>query len=155
MPRSCLACSHPDREAIDAALVRGHPSVRDLEAKYGVSRSSLSRHSKTCIPGVMARAVEDREVALVEHGGDLLDQLASLRAEGRQILAEARTSNNSTAALRAINTLGRLLELTGKLEGRISDGTTVNVGVSGSDLDRIRIVILENLSDQSIRLLGA
>jgi hypothetical protein len=125
----------------------GHPSVRDLEAKYGVSKSALQRHRQGCIAEVMAKAAEARDVALVEHGGDLLEQLEGLREEGRQILAEARSTNNPAVALRAIGSLGRLLELTGKLEGRLNDSATVNVNVSGSDLDQIRVVILDALGD--------
>lgn len=40
---SCLVCRHREREAIDKALQDGR-SLRDIEAEFGVSRSSLSRH---------------------------------------------------------------------------------------------------------------
>lgn len=43
MSRPCVTCRHPERAAIEAALVRGD-SLRTVAAAYGVSRSGLSRH---------------------------------------------------------------------------------------------------------------
>lgn len=41
----CGVCKHPEREAIDKALQNGR-SLRDIEAEFGVSRSTLSRHKQ-------------------------------------------------------------------------------------------------------------
>ncbi len=43
MARACTICQHPDLYEINAALVEG-VSLRKLEERYGVKRSSLSRH---------------------------------------------------------------------------------------------------------------
>jgi hypothetical protein len=40
----CTVCVSPDRDAIDAALAHGTSTLRELEERYGVSRSALSRH---------------------------------------------------------------------------------------------------------------
>lgn len=42
---SCGICQHPEREAIDKALQSGR-SLRDIEAEFGTSKSSLSRHKQ-------------------------------------------------------------------------------------------------------------
>lgn len=45
---SCIVCDNPDLAKIDEELKAG-VSLRDLEAKHGVSRSSLSRHKANCL----------------------------------------------------------------------------------------------------------
>jgi hypothetical protein len=41
----CSGCTHDDRPLIDGALAEG-VTLRELEERYGLSRSSLSRHRK-------------------------------------------------------------------------------------------------------------
>lgn len=45
---SCIVCSHPEAEAINKQLKEGK-SLRDLEAEFSVSRSTLSRHKNRCL----------------------------------------------------------------------------------------------------------
>jgi len=60
MPRSCTICTHPDRTAIDEALVGG-VAFPALVAEYRVSKDSLSRHKANHLPAklVMAQAAEE------------------------------------------------------------------------------------------------
>lgn len=44
----CSICSHPDRTAIDEALISG-ASLREVEAQWGVSKSALHRHRTQCV----------------------------------------------------------------------------------------------------------
>lgn len=45
MPRKpCIVCDHPDRETIEAALRAGSPSLRVLEKRFGINKTSLHRH---------------------------------------------------------------------------------------------------------------
>ena len=43
MPRACSICTHPDREAIDAALT-GRDAFRNLAPRFGTSVTALHRH---------------------------------------------------------------------------------------------------------------
>ena len=43
VPRSCAACSHADRERIDAELLQG-VSFRTVAGRYGLSAPALHRH---------------------------------------------------------------------------------------------------------------
>lgn len=43
MARSCSVCEHPERQAIEAAL-RSGASVREVAARFGVSKTALWRH---------------------------------------------------------------------------------------------------------------
>jgi len=45
---ACLVCQHEKVEVINKALQDGRP-MRELEAEYGVSRSTLSRHKNRCL----------------------------------------------------------------------------------------------------------
>jgi hypothetical protein len=43
MPRTCLACSHAEREAIDKALAAGEP-LRTIAKRVSISHTALFRH---------------------------------------------------------------------------------------------------------------
>lgn len=55
--RSCIVCESPDCPAIDRALQDGR-SLRDIEAEYGISRSSLSRHKNNCLNAGAVRVLD-------------------------------------------------------------------------------------------------
>lgn len=70
MPRVCTICTHPEREAIDAAIVGGE-SYRSITERFSVSAGAIARHKTDHIPATLAQATEAQEIA---HAGDLLAQ---------------------------------------------------------------------------------
>jgi len=50
MAQACKICKHTDRQAIDAVLVEGWPSLRVIGSQYGVSKDSPLRHYRAHIP---------------------------------------------------------------------------------------------------------
>jgi hypothetical protein len=62
VPKRCAVCSHPELTSIDEALQQGR-SLRDIEAEFGASRSSLCRHKAhlPAAPGTMSQESQ-REV---------------------------------------------------------------------------------------------
>lgn len=46
----CTVCASPERDAIEAALAAGDGTLRELEERFGVSRSALSRHRAHSAP---------------------------------------------------------------------------------------------------------
>lgn len=58
MPRRCAVCTHPQREEIDAALVRGD-SIRGIAPVYAISRFALGRHKRNHLPETLAQALEE------------------------------------------------------------------------------------------------
>lgn len=44
MPRTCTVCSHPERQAIDKALVAVANPYRDIARHYALSKDALLRH---------------------------------------------------------------------------------------------------------------
>lgn len=123
MPRTCTICNHPQRDAIDLALLAGE-AYRHIASRFDTSTASLQRH-KDHLPGQLAKAHEAAEVVKAD---TLLDRLKELNTETRQILRETRESGNHDLALKAIARVEKQLELEGKLLGELQpEGTTINV----------------------------
>ena len=74
MPRRCAICTHPDKEAIDEALVEG-TALSALAALYRVSDDSLGRHKANHLPAKLVMAQAAEEVAQTD---DLLSQVQDL-----------------------------------------------------------------------------
>jgi hypothetical protein len=62
MPPMCSACRHPKRREIDRLLIDG-ATVRDVGARYGLSKTAVDRHRNRCI----ARAVVKAEIVKAEN----------------------------------------------------------------------------------------
>lgn len=137
MPRSCNVCSHPDREAIDEALVGGI-AFPALVAKYRVSKDSLSRHKANHLPAKLVMAQAAVEVAEAD---DLLDQVRSLQARTLAILEAAEGSSQHRTALAAIREARSNLELLAKLLGELDERPQINMLVSAEWLE-LRAVIV-------------
>jgi DNA-directed RNA polymerase specialized sigma24 family protein len=58
---SCFTCSHPERQAIDEAVLRGE-SYREIGERYGISKSAVSAHGKRHV------ARDDERAALISLG---------------------------------------------------------------------------------------
>lgn len=71
MPRACTICAHPEREAVEAAMVNGE-SFRDIARRFRVGKDAAARHKADHLPEhlVKAREVEDAAKAL-----DVMDEL--------------------------------------------------------------------------------
>ena len=75
MPRTCTVCAHPERKAIDKALVSGEP-VAALASRYvSVHKMALYRHKDEHVPARLAKAQAAAEVADAD---SLLDQVRGL-----------------------------------------------------------------------------
>ena len=123
MPRKCTVCAHPEREAIDAALVAGD-SYRRIAAQFALSATSLRRHKKNHLPEALARAQDAHEVAQAD---DLLAQVRELQERALAILTKAERSGELRVALTAIREARGCIELLGKLAGELQQEGTVNI----------------------------
>ncbi len=76
MPRSCTICQHPQREALDRALVGG-AALSETAALFRVSSDAVSRHKANHLPAklVLAQEAEDVREAL-----DVVKQLKAINA---------------------------------------------------------------------------
>jgi hypothetical protein len=153
VPRSCTICTHPDREAIDEALVGG-VAFPALVAEYRVSKDALSRHKANHLPAklVMAQAAEE-----VAQADDLLDQVRDLQARTLAILEAAESTRQHRTALSAIREARSNLELLAKLLGELDERPVVNLNVSPEWLELRAVIVgaLEPYSDARGAVLSA
>ena len=142
--RPCKVCRHPERDAIDRALVAG-ADVASVSRNFAVSDDALTRHRDNHIPtpemqaGAVARAAAD-----ADHGGSLLSQVAGLRTDALRLLGKAEAAGDLRTALAGIREARECIETLAKLTGQIDAGTTVNVSVEAQILP-VQVAILAAL----------
>ncbi len=137
MPRSCTICEHPEREAIDRALV-GDSSNLSVSSLFGVSESAVRRHKTNHLPARLAMAQAAEEVAQAD---DLLGQMQDLQTRTIAILEAAESTNQHRTALSAIREARSNLELLAKLLGELDGRPVVNLSLSAEWLE-MRTAIL-------------
>ena len=138
MPRSCTICAHPERDAIDEALVRGE-STGKLAGRYRtIEERALRRHRANHLPTklVMAQAAEE-----VAQADSLLDQVRDLQDKALGILDAAEKGGELRTALSAIREARGNLELLAKLLGELDERPVVNLTVSPEWLE-LRVLIV-------------
>lgn len=139
MPRTCTVCSHPEREAIDRALLSGEANRR-IAAHHAVSEQAVRRHKADHLPAALAKAHEAEEVSRAD---DLLGQVRDLQARALSILEKAEAAGELRTALGAIREARGNLELLAKLLGEL-DERPVNVLISPEWVE-LRAVIVTAL----------
>ena len=140
MPRACTICTHPDREAIDEALVQGTPNRR-IASHRDVSERAVRNHKANHLPETLVKANDAEEVAQAD---DLLAQVRDLQAKALGILNKAEEAGELRTALGAIREARGNLELLAKLLGELDERPQVNVLISPEWLE-LRAVIVTAL----------
>lgn len=110
MPRTCLACRHAEREAIDRDLLAGVPK-RSIAARYGLSEGSAQRHRAHVAAPVLA----EWSASQAEVYAGLADYTAALERDARRIAAKAREKGNARLELQAIAASRAHVDLVAKL----------------------------------------
>jgi hypothetical protein len=141
MPRVCAVCDHPERTAIDQALVRGE-SVSRNSALFRVSTDSLERHKANHLPKAVVKAQEVREVA---KGDDLLREVRILRSKAYSLLLKAEEKGDLRTALGGIREARGCLELLAKLLGELDERPQINVLIASTEWTSVRGLILKAL----------
>lgn len=138
MSRICTVCTHPDRRAIDEALILDNASLRDAARQFGLSKDSLARH-KGHIAASLTKAKRAKEEAETD---SLLEDLRAHRARLEELyqtvqdlLQQSLQSKDIRTALRSVKSaleiLGEArshLELQGKLTGEFNREQGTNSG---------------------------
>lgn len=141
MPRVCTVCQHPQREAIDRALVAGG-TLKKMAALYSVSEYALARHRDNHLPEALAQAQEAAEIA---HGDDLLEQVEQLLRWAKSITVQTGNAKDHKTALSGIRTALACVELSAELTGKLAREGTVNVLVLPQWIE-VRAVLVSALA---------
>lgn len=142
MPRVCTICTHPERAAINAALVAGTP-LRNIAERHGVSATALHRHKEEHVPATLVKAHEAEDV---RQALDIVAQLKAINGAALTVLGEARRSGNGELALKAIDRIQRQIELQAKLLGELDERPQVNVLVAAPEWLAVRGAIFTALT---------
>jgi hypothetical protein len=124
MPRTCLACASPEREAIEKALVAGEP-LRNIAKRVSISPAGLLRH-KSHLAQAIVKAGERREEQL---GDNLLDEMRRVQRKAWELLAKTESEGDSRGSIVALREVRGCLESLGTMLGK------VEVGESGQKND--------------------
>lgn len=103
----CTVCVHAERKVIDAELLRGSPTLRDVARRCGLSKTALLRHKTSHLPATMARA---HEAAQLADAGALLQQLQVVCDDCRRLQQRAEADGDIRGALQALAILGGQLQ---------------------------------------------
>lgn len=137
MPRACTVCAHPERRAIDKALVAGG-SLRDIAGQFGLSKSAVERHQAEHLPKVLAEARAHEDVA---HALDVVQQLKTINAVSMTVLKEARDARDGDLALKAVDRIHKQIELQAKLLGELDERPQVVLVQSPEWLALRRVIV--------------
>ena len=146
MPRTCTVCTHPERKAIDKALVSGEAAT-SVAARYFTKRAKLGRmavqrHKDEHLPATLVKAAEQEDV---RHALDVVQQLKAINAASLEVLRNARDASQGGLALAAVDRIQRQIELQAKLLGELDERAQVNVLVAPEWL-LVRSALLEALA---------
>jgi phosphoribosylformylglycinamidine (FGAM) synthase-like enzyme len=146
MARRCTICDHPQRLAIDRALLRGEGGFRVIAKRFGTSPSALYRHRHSHLvemlahglaaseapelyAGELARQQRAVEAEKSDRAIDAVAQLRAINAACLEVLKQARADSKPSILLRAVDRIVRQIELQARLLGEIQEGPTINVAV--------------------------
>jgi hypothetical protein len=120
MPQTCAPCRHPQRPAIDAALLAGEP-LRTIADRFGPSKTALLRHREH-VPKALAAAKDAERAADAD---SLLDKVGALLEDAQRLCKKAEAAEDTRTALAGVREVGRVLELLGRLRGELASGANV------------------------------
>jgi hypothetical protein len=128
----CTVCSHARRDEINIALL-ARVGVREVARRYGLDRSTVSRHWRLhVIPQLndAERAAPARLQAIHEQEAhlDVMTAMRDLHARTLALLTKAEASNDTHVALRAVREARGNLELLGRLDGSLDGPVAPSTG---------------------------
>jgi transposase len=110
MPRTCLACFSPERQAIDRALVAGEP-FRNIAERVSISPAALFRH-KSHVSNAIGKAQAQHEERL---GETLLDEMRRVQRKAWELLARTEAQGDHRGGIVALREVRECLESLGKM----------------------------------------
>ena len=113
MGMRCKVCGHAEVEAIDKALVEGK-TLREIAEQWGFTTSSVHRHK---VRDLSEKVKRGKELQADEEASGLVERLAELTRETREITREALRKRDWGLALRSIARKEKQVAMEWKLVG--------------------------------------
>jgi hypothetical protein len=129
--RPCTVCNHPQRDAIDRALLASGTAVKPVSMNFGVTQQALTRHRDNHMPRA-AREEGAQAVAEAEgtRGAALLRDACSLRARAMRLLEQAEAMQDVRAANGSLREARECLKLEALLMGELDEAPVINLLVA-------------------------
>lgn len=142
MPRVCTVCVHPEREAIDAALVCGE-AYTVIARTYEVGREAVRRHHHRHLSAALAALDAPTQTG---PRAPLSDRIETLIERCEAMFTAAAAEGRTSQALAVVKELRACLELSGKATGELREQPAVVVNLQTSpEWVQLRAVILSAL----------
>jgi len=146
MPMVCKCCSHPERKAIDRAIIDCVPNTR-IASRYGLSEASVRQHKANHLAKSLIKAAEARPIARAE---TLLERFEALIVRAGSVAESALQANKHAAAVSGLRTIADIMRTIAELTGQIGgSGTTVNIAVLNQQPEQR--LMLDRLSVDELR----
>ena len=110
MPRTCLACSSPERETIDKALVAREP-LRNISKRVSISPAGLLRH-RSHVASAIRKAHDQDEGRL---GEIMLDEMRRVHRKAWELLARTESEGDHRGSIVALREVRECLESLGEM----------------------------------------
>src|SRR6266576_154420 len=85
MPRQCAVCVHPERQAIDRAILAGEPKSV-ISRRWGLPPDATERHAKVGHVVRHEQIIAGKSVLAPREGDDLLEKLEELVKIVREVM---------------------------------------------------------------------
>lgn len=148
MARPCRVCHHPDRVAIEEAMVL-EPSVNArIGQRWDIPKDSIRRHREHLSPALTAEIVRREKKRESTGPRKALDRLEDLYDRASRILERSEKEGKGSLSLGAIRELRGITETLAKITGELDDRpqvAVVNVQTS-PEWHRIRAALTEALA---------
>jgi hypothetical protein len=127
MSKPCTVCQHPEHIRVNIDLATG-TSVRRIEANYqGLAKSSLDRHRKTCLTGIITTALlalekpgKDRGIGRENEPGSTEGKAEEMCSHARREILDALQAKDRKTAAILMREHRSYMEVLGKVRGELS-----------------------------------
>src|SRR2546423_15262838 len=107
MPRQCTVCVHPERQAIDRAILAGEPKSV-ISRRCGLLPDATERHAKVGHVVRHEQIIADKSVLTPREGDDLLEKLSELDKIVQHEICRCIHNNQYVASLACARELVRM-----------------------------------------------
>ncbi len=108
MARKCSVCTHPDRDAIDRAIIKG-TALATISRDYAVSEDSLARHRDNGHIPISLK--EDHQEKEVNRARDHYQEIRALLDKALSYMDRAEGNGDLRIAIQALREARATLEL--------------------------------------------
>ncbi len=145
----CTVCTHPERAAIDRALVAGEP-MRRIATAHKLSEPSVRRHKATHLRRTVEIATRAARISEAKLGASTLDRAEDLYADLRERLELIAKGDDPKSAATLARSALVSLGLRAELLGEVNRGAKISVLVDTKGAPRPEWAAVQRLIGEAL-----